>query len=56
VIIYSASQEGMKVNIEVNERVLKNIGTHWTIDFNEYQFPQPGRDLFCEVVMYEVCG
>jgi len=24
-------QEGTKINIEVNEQVMKNIGTHWNM-------------------------
>jgi len=36
----NAYQEGTKINTEVNERVLKNIGTRkGTVYFYEYQFP-----------------
>ena len=33
----NAYQEGRKLNSEVNERPLKNIGTHWNIRHRRFQ-------------------
>jgi len=40
----NAYQEGTEINTEMNERPLKNIGTHMN-DFNEYQFPSAQPSL-----------
>ena len=40
----NAYQEGTNVNTGVNERPLKNIGTHWNtryVHFKEYQYQFP---------------
>jgi len=39
---YNAYQEGTKINNEVNERPLKNIGMHWSIRHRLFQrVPSP---------------